>query len=175
MRGERYHENPPLLQDAGLIVAFIVVGLVSLAWYLAHSRYLLTNRQCAEFLCYFTILAIAIGCGTWLIATGRSRREREWPHPYLAIPPRRDVRLCREAWGQSAVVLGYDVHGQPWLWPDRTRVMQGIVLGMTGMGKTTLLKNIITQDLSRTVGTPEASHRIPYGHLRWQGRPRFLP
>ena len=154
MRGERYHEHPPLLQDAGVIVAFIVVGLVSLAWYLAHSRYLLTNRQCAEFLCYFTTLAIGIGCGTLLIATGRSRREREWPHPYLAVPPQRDVRFCREAWDRNAVVLGYDVHGEPWLWPDRTRVMQGIVLGMTGMGKTTLLKNIITQDLSRTVGTP---------------------
>jgi hypothetical protein len=161
MRGERYHEHPPLLQDAGVIVAFIVVSLVSLGWYLAHSRYLVTNRQCAEFLCYFTILALGIGCGTWLVATARSRREQEWPHPYLAVPPRRDARYFREAWQQNAVVLGYDVHGVPWLWPDRTRVMQAIVLGMTGMGKTTLLKNIITQDLSRTVGTPEEPHRIP--------------
>ena len=71
MRGERYHENPPLLQDAGVIVAFIVVGLVSLTWYLAHSRYLLTNRQCAEFLCYLTILAIAIGCGRRSLAGRR--------------------------------------------------------------------------------------------------------
>src|SRR2546426_1071615 len=45
MRGERYHENPPLLQDAGPIVAFIVVALVSLAWYLAHSLYLLAHRH----------------------------------------------------------------------------------------------------------------------------------
>jgi adenylate kinase len=30
--------------------------------------------------------------------------------------------------------------------------MQGIVLGMTGPGKTTLLKNVITQDLARVVG-----------------------
>ena len=54
------------------------------------------------------------------------------------------------------MVLGYDVHGEPWLWPDKVRVMQGIVLGMTGSGKTTLLKNIITQDLERRVGPPEA-------------------
>jgi len=161
MTSDRYREHPPLLHDAGFIVAFVVIGLVSLAWYLAHSRYLLTNEQCAEFLCYFAILTIGIGCGIWLIVTARSRREREWPHRYLAIPPRRDARLCRSAWDQNAVVLGYDVHGQPWHWPDRTRVMQGIVLGMTGMGKTTLLKNIITQDLSRIVGTPEEPHRIP--------------
>jgi hypothetical protein len=161
LRSEGYHDHPPLLQDAGVIVAFVVVGLVSLAWYLAHSRYLLTNRQCAEFLCYFATLAVAIGCSSWLVATARSRREREWPHPYLAIPPRRDASFCNQAWGQNAVILGYDVHGQPWLWPDRTRVMQGIVLGMTGMGKTTLLKNIITQDLSRVVGTPDDPHHVP--------------
>src|SRR2546422_10324281 len=112
MRGERYHENPPLLQDAGLIVAFIVGGLVSLAWYLAHSRYLLTNRQCAEFLCYLTILAIAIGCGAWLVATARSRRERGWPHPHLAVPRQRGVPFCRAALGRNAAGPGYDRHGQ---------------------------------------------------------------
>ena len=58
-------------------------------------------------------------------------------------------------------MLGYDVHGKPWVWPDRVRVMQGIVLGMTGTGKTTLLRNIITQDLHRVVGPPEDRHRIP--------------
>ena len=38
---------------------------------------------------------------------------------------------------------GYDVHGKPWFWPDATRVMQSVVFGATGPGKTTLLKNII--------------------------------
>jgi type IV secretory pathway TraG/TraD family ATPase VirD4 len=69
--------------------------------------------------------------------------------------------MVDRAWADSAVVLGYDIHGDPWLWPDRVRVMQGIVLGMTGSGKTTLLKNIIVQDLMRRVGPPEDRHRIP--------------
>src|SRR2546426_7745831 len=30
-----------------------------------------------------------------------------------------------QAWSQDAVVLGYDAFGNPWLWPDRIRVMQG--------------------------------------------------
>jgi hypothetical protein len=160
LRTERY-QHPPILQDAGVIVAFLVVGLVSLVWYFAHAKYFLTNRQCAEFLCYFSVLGLGLLCGIWLVVTARSRQESEWPHPYLAISPQRDARNCREVWSQDGVVLGHDVHGEPWVWPDRVRVMQGIVLGMTGMGKTTLLKNIITQDLHRVVGTPDDPHRIP--------------
>jgi type IV secretory pathway VirB4 component len=73
----------------------------------------------------------------------------------------RDQRITRQAWNQNSVVLGYDIHGQPWYWPDRARVMQAIVLGMTGTGKTTLLRNIISQDLARTVGPRDEPHRIP--------------
>ena len=59
---------------------------------------------------------------------------------------------------QNAIVLGYDIHGKPWYWPDMVRVMQGIVLGMTVSGKTTLLKNIITQDMAPVAGTREDPH-----------------
>ena len=37
----------------------------------------------------------------------------------------------------------------------------GYVLGVTGSRKTTLLKNIITQDLARVIGTPNDPHRLP--------------
>src|SRR2546426_1071619 len=48
----------------------------------------------------------------------------------------------------------------PWsAWPGISPIPY--ICWPTGMGKTTLLKNIIPQDLSRTVGTPEAPHRIP--------------
>jgi hypothetical protein len=77
------------------------------------------------------------------------------------MSPARDERVVATAWDHGGVVLGYDIHGDPWLWPDHVRVMQGIVLGMTGSGKTTLLKNIITQDLMRRMGPPEDRHKIP--------------
>ncbi|MHB8412693.1 MAG: type IV secretory system conjugative DNA transfer family protein [Candidatus Acidiferrales bacterium] len=123
--------------------------------------YQFTERQTAECFAYFVLLGAAIAGPVYRLLTARSRRDSKWPHPYLVLSPRKDERAIRKAWAQGAVVLGYDIHGKPWFWHDRTRVLQGIVLGMTGTGKTTLLSNIITQDLFRVVGPPEDQHRIP--------------
>jgi hypothetical protein len=129
--------------------------------YILGDRYHFTGSQILEFAVYFLFAATALCLPAYWLLTARSRREKEWPHPPLVLSPRKDERATRYAWSQNAVVLGYDVYGKPWLWPDRVRVMQGIVLGMTGTGKTTLLRNIITQDLYRVVGPPDDPHRIP--------------
>jgi hypothetical protein len=97
----------------------------------------------------------------WYFLTLRRRRESNWPPPPLFISHARDRKAVESAYEQNSIVLGYNVHGEPWFWSDATRVMQSIVFGATGSGKTTLLKNIITQDLFRVVGPPEHQHRIP--------------
>lgn len=154
-------EHRPLVEtDEVLIAAFVFAG-GWFAWYLARERYHLTGRQVAELACYLLIGTTALYSATYLLLSARSRREKQWPHPPLVASPNSDERAIRQAWKLGAVVLGYDVHGRPWLWPDSVRVMQGIVLGMTGSGKTTLLRNIITQDLCRVVGPPEDRHHIP--------------
>ncbi len=141
-------------------VLFVVAG-GWLGLYIGHGTYHFTGRQILEFAVYFLFALAAICLPAYQLLTTRSRREKEWPHPPLVISPRKDEQARHHAWSQNAVVLGYDAHGKPWLWPDRVRVMQGIVLGMTGTGKTTLLRNIITQDLYRVVGPPDDPHRIP--------------
>jgi len=125
------------------------------------DSYRFTGSQAAECFAYSVLIAAAIAGPAYRLLTARSRREKSWPHPHLVVSRRRDERALRRAWSEDAIVLGYDVHGKPWLWSDRTRVMQGIVLGMTGMGKTTLLSNILTQDLFRVFGPPEDRHRVP--------------
>jgi hypothetical protein len=154
-------EHPPLLESLEILIAVVIMVCGWFTCYVARHRYYLTGRQIEEISLYLVITAAGAGIATWLLATRRSRREMEWPHRPLLISPKRDERFTRDAWNRDAVVLGYDVHGQPWLWPDRVRVMQGIVLGMTGTGKTTLLSNIISQDLMRKVGPPDAPHYIP--------------
>ncbi len=154
------HHHPPLLESAEIVVSLALMATCWCAWYVARERYHLTSRQLAEFATYLIIAVSAFAGAAILWVTRRSRREREWPHLPVAIARKRDEQVIEEAWKRNAVVLGYDIHGQPWYWTDRVRVMQAIVLGMTGTGKTTLLRSIIAQDLARVVGPPEEPHRI---------------
>jgi hypothetical protein len=155
------HHHPPLLESAEILIAAVLIFAGWFAWYVGRERYFLTARQLTELATYLIIAGFTLVTTIALCATRRSRREKQWPHPPLAISRKRDERITRQAWDQDSVVLGYDIHGQPWYWPDRVRVMQAIVLGMTGTGKTTLLRNIISQDLARVVGPPAEPHRIP--------------
>ncbi len=154
-------EHQPPFGSYETILVLLVVAGSWIVWYIARELYHFTGPQILEFPVYFLIAVAAVAWPAYVLLTARSRREKEWPHPPLVVSAGKDKRATRQAWNQSAVVLGYDVHGKPWLWPDRVRVMQGIVLGMTGTGKTTLLRNIISQDLYRMVGPPDDRHRIP--------------
>jgi Type IV secretory system Conjugative DNA transfer len=167
-------ERPPLFESYETILALLFVVVLWLASYTARARYHFTGRQILEFVGYGLLVLIAAVWLVYRLLTARSRRENEWPHPPFVISHRKDERATRRAWDQNAVVLGYDVHGKPWLWSDQVRVMQGIVLGMTGTGKTTLLRNIITQDLHRVVGPPEDRHRIPMVILDGKGDMEFF-
>ena len=161
MRESYARQYPPVLEGVEILVALLLMATCWFAWFVARERYHLANRQVAELACYAALILLAIIGSTILIGTRRSRHEKQWPHPPMVVPRKRDERLIAEAWEKDAVLLGYDVLGEPWYWPDQVRVMQGIVLGMTGSGKTTLLKNIITQDLARVVGTADDLHRLP--------------
>jgi hypothetical protein len=158
---EMPREHPRLIEPYEAIISLLILGSAWFAWYIARERYQLENRQIAELTCYAAIGFLTIYSAIYLLLIARRRRDQRWPHPALVVSPKKDDRLTRQAWSQNAVVLGYDIQGTPWLWPDQVRVMQGIVLGMTGTGKTTLLRNIISQDLTRFVGPEESSHRIP--------------
>ena len=167
-------ERRPPFESYETILVLLIAGCAWFASYVAQERYHFTDRQLVEFAGYFVIALAAVCWPVYRLLTARSRREKQWPHPPLAVSAKKDGRVTRQAWSQNAVVFGYDVHGKPWLWPDQVRVMQGIVLGMTGTGKTTLLANIVTQDLYRVIGPPDDQHCIPMLILDGKGDTELL-
>ena len=153
--------TPPLSHSGTFVVVAVLLGAIFIYWLIWTQAYHYTDLQAAEFLVY-ALVAIAVpGLSIVVLLKRRDWRENQRRYPPLVMDPAKDLKHVERAWSQGDVLLGYNVHGEPWLWPDKVRVMQGIVLGMTGSGKTTLLENIITQDLSRRVGTPEDPHKIP--------------
>jgi len=147
-----FHQN----QEASLafVMAAVAVILVGAGCYILNVRFHIRVAQLIELSLYVLYGLIAAALTTWYFVTLHRRREANWPHPPSYISPEKDREAVQSAYAQDAIVLGYNVHRKPWLWPDRTRVMQSVVFGATGFGKTTLLKNIITQDLFRIFGTP---------------------
>jgi len=166
-------ERPPF-EVFEIILTLLVTIAIGGLWYLGANRYHFTERQMEELLGYLVIGVTVPFLLIYFPVTERSRREGAWPHRALAISPKKDDRFVQHAWSRNAVVLGYDVHEHPWLWPDRVRVMQGLMVGMTGTGKTTLLRNIISQDLLRTSGPPDDRHRIPMVILDGKGDMEFF-
>jgi hypothetical protein len=154
-----YHYN----QEESLAFALSIVAIIVLAfgYYILATRFHIHPAQLLEFSLYVLYGAVSVASLTWYFVTLRQRKEANWPHPPLFISQAKDRKAVRSAYEQNSIVLGYNVHGEPWFWSDATRVMQSIVFGATGSGKTTLLKDIITQDVFRVVGPPGDQHRIP--------------
>jgi hypothetical protein len=135
--------------------------LLAAGYYILAVRFHIRPAQLIELSLYAVYGLVAAVSVTCYFMTLRRRRESNWPHPPLFISHAKDRKAVGMAYNQSSIVLGYNVHREPWFWSDATRVMQSIMFGATGSGKTTLLKNIITQDVFRVAGSPNDPHRIP--------------
>ena len=126
----------------------LLVAALGVALYIANKRYYIRSEQLIEAILYLVCLVGAV----WLIAhyfwTYKEKREKSWPRVPPYIPPRRDRRNIEKAFQQNAIVLGYP-DKNPCLWLDDVRRMQGILLGQSGSGKTTVLTNILVQDIQK--------------------------
>ena len=167
-----YHRHQE--ESVGMVLVLAALVLLSGGVYIFVVRFHLRPAQLVEGGLYLLFASTGGVALSWHLLTLRRRRETIWPHPPLYIAPEKDQKAVQAAYQQDAIVLGYDVHGKPWLWPDATRIMQSVVFGATGSGKTTLLKNIITQDLFRAVGPSRDRRRIPMLIFDGKGDQEFL-
>ena len=150
-RRESASENAVLLVGLGL-------ALVGITLYLLVARLHIRPSQLIEAGLYLLIVITAVAVPiSWRIHDPGMRKKRD---PFV-MPARRDRKYVAAAWKKHSVLLGYDMNFNPWLWSDRVRTMQSVVVGMSGSGKTTLLENVATQDIARWIGTPENPKRVP--------------
>ena len=163
----RFQPGPE--EVTGVLVLF-ACAVLAFCWYVAVSRLHLLNSQCLELFIDFAVLFFGGGLVIAQLAGRRRKREENWPHPPLFIQSLTDSKIAREANRDAATLLGYNVHKEPWLWPDVVRMKHGVIVGGTGAGKSTFLENIIAQDLMRRFG----NRKMPMIIFDGKGEREFL-
>ena len=169
-----YYDQPTWRQRGPEEVAGVLVlfgcAVLAFCWYVAVSRLHLRNDQCLEIFLYVAILFFGGGLVVAQLVGRRKKREENWPHPAILIPASKDAEIVRSANREGATLLGYNVHKEPWVWPDAVRIKHGVIVGGTGAGKSTFLENIVAQDLTRRFG----ARRMPMIIFDGKGEREFL-
>jgi len=168
----KYHAEHE--QDSSAALALLAAAALSALAWTAVSTFHFRGRQVVTLGVLLIVASCAAFAAFWFFATRNRRIQERWPHPPIVVPMLQDRKAVKIASGLNSIVLGYDVHKKPWLWPDHIRVMQALLIGQSGAGKTTLLKNIITQDIHRLTGTPDHPRRIPMIVVGGKGDPDDL-
>ena len=157
-------------EDAAGVVVLVGCAVFGFLWYIAVSRLHLRNDQCLEIFLDCAIVFFGGGLIVAHLIGRRTKREENWPHPSVVVPTAMDARIVTDAHNNCATLLGYNVHKEPWLWPDAVRIKHGVIVGGTGAGKSTFLENIIAQDLTRRFGT----RKMPMIIFDGKGEREFL-
>ncbi|MBS1805446.1 MAG: type IV secretory system conjugative DNA transfer family protein [Acidobacteria bacterium] len=167
-----YNDHPRHRESEDIAGGLVLLGcaVVAFAWYIAVARLHLRNSQCLEIFLYSAVLLFGGGLLTAQLVGRRKRREENWPHPALLIRGSKDAAVVQDAHQDCATLLGYNVHREPWLWPDAVRMKHGVIVGGTGAGKSTFLENIIAQDVMRCFG----ARKMPMIIFDGKGEREFL-
>jgi hypothetical protein len=124
-RHERDSENVLLLSGLALAVAGLVV-------YVVVARYHIRQGQLVEAGLYLLMAVTAVAApASWKLNAPGIRKKRD---PFV-ITEARDRKIVAKAWKRRSVVLGYDMNLKPWLWSDRVRTEQSVMVGMSGSGQ----------------------------------------
>ena len=157
-------------EDAAGVVVLVGCAVFGFLWYVAVSRLHLRNDQCLEIFLDCAIVFFGGGLIVAHLIGRRAKREENWPHPPVVVPTAMDARIVTDTHNNCATLLGYNVHQEPWVWPDAVRIKHGVIVGGTGAGKSTFLENIIAQDLTRRFGT----RKMPMIIFDGKGEREFL-
>ena len=129
--------RPSLIEENPALLVWLLLLASYLVFVLiAKYAWYIHDDQILEFTLWMLLTGVAAYLCIHQFTQVTRQREQAWPNQLPTIPVRAERRIVARAWDKGAVVLGYDV-------------------------KTTLLRNIMTQDLLRRVGPSDKRHKIP--------------
>ncbi|HEY6414145.1 MAG TPA: type IV secretory system conjugative DNA transfer family protein [Edaphobacter sp.] len=133
--------------DAMLLAWLFLFAIAGVFYYVAYCRFHLRAPQLIELTVYPLLAAVFLYEWLRYAVTRKARMEEVWPRPVPYISPNEDRKNVERAREKRAILLGYDIYGEPITWSNDTRTFQANCFGMTGGGKTTLLHSITEQDI----------------------------
>ena len=119
-----YHRNQE--ENLGIVLVLVLLVLLQPAPTSWSQRFHLRPAQLVEGGLYLLFLSVGCISIAWYVITLPRRRETAGLTLLYIYRPNETERQSSLLTTQNAIVLGYDVHGKPWLWPDATRVMQSV-------------------------------------------------
>lgn len=160
--------------SAVVVLTLIVLAALGFGIYVLFGRFHLRERQLVEASIYLACLAGAAYTVIRYRLTYEQKREESWPRVRISISPDRHERNIQAALASDSIVIGYDIDTeQPVVWPDEVRTMQSILIGKSGFGKSTFLRNVIAQDARRVFDIGGVKRRMPMIILGGKGDREF--
>ncbi len=161
------HHNS--IEDNPWLAALFFGFFILLVFFCLSLRYHIATMQWIEGGIYLALLVASV----WLLFSARSLDRNRNREPFRILLPEDEAEVEKAA-EQGAVLLGYTLDKAPAIWTDRTRTMQALACGMNGSGKTTMLENIVSQDLRRVVGPPGKRRHLPMVIFDGKGDAKFV-
>ncbi|HET6842911.1 MAG TPA: TraM recognition domain-containing protein [Candidatus Angelobacter sp.] len=177
MQDDRNHNNSRESShdaNAPIWLTLLAFALVGVGIYLLINRLHVRKEQLIEIAIYLVCLAGAIYSVVMYWQRHKERARKTRPRSTLTIRHDRRQRNIKKAHERDSVVAGYDVTtGKPVLWPDDVRTMGANLVGRSGSGKSTFMRNLIMQDAMRVVQINGGLRHLPIMLVDGKGDQEF--
>jgi hypothetical protein len=161
--------------NAWLVVKVIGVLLACLGMFFLIFRFHLRPEQLIE-------IAVYLGCVAGFAWSAfryhkdyKEKRKRNLPRLRVHISCDRHEDNIQKSFAQKSTLVGYSaVSKRTVSWSDEVRTLQSILVGKSGFGKTTFMRNLAGQDARRVFDIEGRQRRMPMVIFDGKGDRKFM-
>src|SRR6266481_1185046 len=158
-----------------VVLTVLIVAILGLGIYLLVAQFHVRREQLVEGSIY---LGCGLGAGYSVARYCRDYKEkckRNLSRLRIHIPCDRYEENIRTAFARNSSLAGYNAATKrKVLWSDEVRTLQSILIGKSGFGKTTFMRNLASQDARRVLDTGARKRHMPMIILDGKGDRGFI-